>query len=950
MQEKSHVELYKSIGNKYPNLFQAADVVPRPPAKIIGRDSEEIRRGLRNPEKANIVLLGEPGSGKTAAVQDFAYSDGSEESYLTLEVNPEKVIGASEDRDSALLRGFRSIVDEAGEYSRDNNVIVVLFIDEFHKLAMFSPSLIEALKPILEKSALNNFRIIASTTFEEYNEWIASKNRALDQRFLRITLNELPKKVIIKILQGRAEQHGVEELLAPDILESIYHESKRILISNSQPRASIDILLSMIGETIKDEWMEDGVLKRTFQTPEELGIASEYSISRPLLKKIIKRTHSIDIDNKVNTKQIKNDLVAKLYDQDQAIDTVMGYLEIAAVGFSDPERPKFSFLSTGSTGVGKALADNMLVPVYGKDELYKKHGDLKVGDFVFDRLGQPTKVIGVYPQGMRDQYEITFEDGSVVKCDKEHLWTFRKANESIWQTETLEELLGLDYSLYEVPIGQGVLRDGYELSKEESPYFDGLELVINDNISKTIPNRYKKGSFHQRWKFIQGLFDYGGRITSNGEGKVSFTHSSKKLVKDIKEVLASLGITSQLKKTKEGHCLDLWVDDRKKVLLFTRGTKHALAKHNLAKYADGSNEKVKDGLRIQRIKKTRKQVEMSCIMVDNEEHLYQVGKGHIVTHNTELAKIVTESMRVPLKRFDMSRYAAEEDAGIFADDLFQAAWSAPNSYILVDEVEKSSRQAMNILLQVLDDARLNDSENPDRVASFSGNIINLTTNLGSEVYQSMQRHGSKIDTELIYKALSDSEVFETAVLGRIDAIVPFVPLPFKALEKIARQTLRDVIDIGETKDRRIIVSEDIIPYIVKDRTSMDSERGGARDVKRNIKDLVARGLAHQIANETEELPIIIHLYDKPRFKYKDIVDPLNAKVKIQECYSIEATNQLLKNIGGKMNRPLVSEGLYLPNDIPMKEHAGKIIKVVRKGYYKLTTNVSDDVIAVKGVD
>lgn len=609
----------------------------------------------------------------TAAVQAFAYDKDSVDHYLTLEINPEKIMGKGEDRDSALLVGFRNIVEEAGRYSREQNVIVVLFIDEFHKIAMFSPSLVEALKPILEKSALNNFRIIASTTFEEYNEWIASKNRALDQRFLRITLSELPEEVVLKILQGRAKQHGVEELLHPTILQDIYRESKRILLSNSQPRASIDILLSMIGETVKTETMKDGKLVRTFYTPQELGIASEYSLSRPLLKRIIQRTHSIDIDNKVNIHHVASELKSRLFNQDQAIDTVMRYLEMAAVGFSDPDRPKFSFLATGTTGTGK----------------------------------------------------------------------------------------------------------------------------------------------------------------------------------------------------------------------------------------------------------------------------------------TELAKIVSETMRLPLRRFDMSRYSSEEDAGAFADDLFHAVWSTPNAYLLIDEVEKSSRKAMNILLQVLDDARLTDSANPDRVASFTGSIINLTTNLGSEVLHNMHKHKdetAEIDTELIYKALADSDVFETAVLGRIDAIVPFRPLPYSALEKIAISTLRNFIDIAETRKRPIMVSKDVIPYIVTDRTSMDTERGGARDVKRNIKNLVAQLIANHIAHAKEEVPIIVYIKGEPRFKFAHIVDPLNAEVALQPCYSVESTNQLLQSLGKKLNVPLVNKNLLLPNNVSLKEHAQAIVRVVQSGYNKLTTEVDGEEFTIVGVE
>ena len=92
-----------------------------------------------------------------------------------------------------------------------------------------SPSLMQSLKPRLEKSALNGFRLIAATTFQEYNESIA-KDRALDQRFLQIKLTELPKSAVLHVLENRAKQHGVLEHLDKNVLEDIYIESRRILM------------------------------------------------------------------------------------------------------------------------------------------------------------------------------------------------------------------------------------------------------------------------------------------------------------------------------------------------------------------------------------------------------------------------------------------------------------------------------------------------------------------------------------------------------------------------------------------------------------------------------------------------------------------------------------------------------------------------------------------------
>lgn len=666
-----HIQTYAQVKTQYPTLAKAAAVMPAPPADIIGRDIGELRRGLRNPEKANVVLLAEPGTGKTAYVQGFAYDKDSVDYYLVLDVNPEHLIEKESDRDNALLTGFHALLNEASRYSKEQNVIVVLFIDEFHKMADISPSLMESLKPKLEKSALNGFRLVAATTFQEYNDNIAG-NRALDQRFLQIKLSELPKHAVLSILENRAKQHGVLDLLEDGILEEIYIESKRILLSNAQPRASIDLLNSMIGDTIKKEYMEHGVLKKEFYTSEDLGLPSEKVLCRSLLKRIIQRTHGIDIDNDVNVTEVIRALKTRLYNQENAIQIVVHLLEMAAQGFGELDRPKMSFISTGSTGTGK----------------------------------------------------------------------------------------------------------------------------------------------------------------------------------------------------------------------------------------------------------------------------------------TELAKIISETMRLPLKRFDMSRYSSPEDAGAFADDLFHAVWATPNAYILIDEVEKSSKPAMNILLQVLDDARLTDSVNSDRVASFSGAIINLTTNLASEIYQSMGRHQSadtEADVELVYKALKDSPVFESAVLGRLDAVVPFHPLPVEAMEKIAQRTLSNVIDVAQTDKRRIIVSDEIIPYIVKDRTSNDTERGGARDAKRNVKNIVVQELAHYLTYAKEEVPVMIYLKGKPRFKYADIADPMNAQVAIKECYPIAAMDLLLQKLSKQLGKPLQNKGLYLPKDGDMKRYAQRIATLSREGYYKFKSRIDGELVIIDGV-
>lgn len=82
---------------------------------------------------------------------------------------------------------------------------------------------------------------------------------------------------------------------------------------------------------------------------------------------------------------------------------------------------------SGPAGVGKSVTNDTLIPVYDKSGkiTMKRNGDLKVGDYVFNRYGKPEKVIGVYPHPQEEIYRVKLVDGRYLDVSGEHLWTYK---------------------------------------------------------------------------------------------------------------------------------------------------------------------------------------------------------------------------------------------------------------------------------------------------------------------------------------------------------------------------------------------------------------------------------------------------------------------------------------------------------------------------------------------
>lgn len=311
-----------------------------------------------------------------------------------------------------------------------------------------------------------------------------------------------------------------------------------------------------------------------------------------------------------------------------------------------------------SAGSGKALPNSTEIPT---PQGWKRVNKIKVGDYLFDKKGKQTKVLGVYPQGKKTVYQITFEDGRKARCCIDHIWSVydNSSKENLLKEKTLKQILEQDLAFlnrngekqyfYSVPNCSAVEYNLY--SPELDPYLFGNFLVDeccdekilqHYNYKKNIPDEFKYTSIKNRWRLIQGLMDKNGEIDK--DYNVSFSTSSLSLRDDFIEVMRSLGCLCSFcidKRNKnineEVYKILINTTNREKYKFFSNGEKRKLA----IEAGKIKQNKACDRANIVKIEKLNFEEEMTCFYVDNSEHLFLMN-DYIVTHNT---KVLTERMK-----------------------------------------------------------------------------------------------------------------------------------------------------------------------------------------------------------------------------------------------------------------------------------------------------------------
>ena len=359
---------------------------------LIGRSTEleEMITVLARRFKANVLMVGDPGVGKTAIIDGLAQEiiAGRVPEFLkghevwSLEIG--SLLAGSKYR-GEFEEKFKQVI--AALESKKN---CILFVDEAHTMRgagagnNSSLDFANMLKPAITKG---NLKVVASTTWEEFYESF-EKDRALMRRFYRLSIDEPDASTTEQILIGlspRLEQfHNV--LIETEAITSAVELANRYIHDKKNPDKSIDLIdAACARERVKDQ--------------------GNVTITKAMIEEQLTRVTGVPTDKLQNERSAKivdleGNIKQKLYGQDSAVDSVLERVYINFAGIANDKKPMASFLFLGPTGTGKTelarlLADNLDMKLlkYDMSEYQERHS-------VSSLIGAPPGYVG-------------FEDGNV---------------------------------------------------------------------------------------------------------------------------------------------------------------------------------------------------------------------------------------------------------------------------------------------------------------------------------------------------------------------------------------------------------------------------------------------------------------------------------------------------------------------------------------------------------
>jgi ATP-dependent Clp protease ATP-binding subunit ClpA len=358
---------------------------------VIGRDDEieKIQLALARRNKCNVLLVGDPGVGKTAIAEGLARKIFEKKvpkfihDYQVFNLDISALLAGSKYRGDfeERIKGVLAALEKKGN--------VILFIDEAHMMSGAGAAnnsandLANMLKPALSKGKL---KVIASTTWEEYRKHFEN-DRALMRRFQRITIDEPTQEMTVKIIKGLRKyyesHHSVK--ITEAAIDQAVKLSVKYMADKKLPDKAIDILdCAAARYKLRDDPAEEGVDQ----------IVDIEQVTFELSKMINLPLETVSQKESKNLENLEKGMKTVVYGQDTAVDSLLDKIFVAQAGMKHPDKPIGSFLFTGPTGCGKTetarqLSSKMGLPLvrFDMSEYQEKHSVAKL-------IGAPPGYVG----------------------------------------------------------------------------------------------------------------------------------------------------------------------------------------------------------------------------------------------------------------------------------------------------------------------------------------------------------------------------------------------------------------------------------------------------------------------------------------------------------------------------------------------------------------------------
>ena len=353
---------------------------------VIGRidELENISLALGRRSKNNVILVGDPGVGKTAIAEGLAYNivKGAVPDFL----KDYKVYSLDI---SAMLAGskYRGDFEERFKHvikALQKKGKTVLFIDEAHMISGAGSAgnsandLANMMKPALSKG---NIKVVASTTWEEYRKHF-EKDRALMRRFQRITVDEPTQEMTYSILQGIKKYyegfHNVK--IRNDAIHAAIKLSVKYQADKKLPDKAIDLIdvaCSRFNLKLADE-----------------RVIGEREIQYELAKMVAMPEEQIMESESSSIAKLQDNVNADVFGQDSAIEEIVDKIIVAQAGLKPENKPIGSFVFMGPTGCGKTETAKSLAKHLGTKLLRFDMSEYQEKHSISKLIGSPPGYVG----------------------------------------------------------------------------------------------------------------------------------------------------------------------------------------------------------------------------------------------------------------------------------------------------------------------------------------------------------------------------------------------------------------------------------------------------------------------------------------------------------------------------------------------------------------------------